>query len=86
MIPSFLFSQTSSSNIQQEEAPETVFETQLGDADVDLVLDGFWDASVKGSLGIAVIPGKGVQYPSVFPGFSDGLIYEQKPDLKLTLW
>ncbi|MCX7787942.1 MAG: hypothetical protein N2442_09625 [Spirochaetes bacterium] len=70
----------------EKEAPETVFQTKLGDADVDLRLDGFWDASLSGSIGLAVVPGKGIQYPSVFPGFTDGLIYEQKPNLTLALW
>jgi len=58
----------------------------MGDTDVDLRLDGFWDASLSGSIGLAVVPGKGIQYPSVFPGFADGLIYEQKPNLILALW
>ncbi|GAB4365132.1 MAG: hypothetical protein Kow009_01890 [Spirochaetales bacterium] len=70
----------------EEEAPETVFETKLGDSDVDLRMQGIWDAFLTGSIGLAVVPGKGVQYPSVFPGFSDGLIYDQKPDLTMALW
>ena len=70
----------------EKEAPETVFQTKVGDADVDLRLDGYWDASLRGSLGAAVVPGKGIQYPAVFPGFPDGLIYEQKPNLTLALW
>lgn len=70
----------------EKEAPETVFQTKVGDADVDLRLDGYWDASLSGSIGLAIVPGKGIQYPSVFPGFSDGLIYEQKPNLTLALW
>lgn len=80
-----LISQTLPTN-PEKEAPETVFQTKVGEADVDLRLDGYWDSFLLGSLGAAVIPGKGIQYPSVFPGFSDGLIYEQKPNLTLALW
>jgi hypothetical protein len=70
----------------EEEAPETVFDTQLGDTDVDLYLQGYWDASVMGGLGFAWVPGQGFSYPYVFPGFPDGLEYDQKPDLILSLW
>ncbi len=80
-----LLAQTLPKNPLQE-APETVFQTKVGDADVDLRLDGYWDASLSGSIGLSVVPGKGIQYPFVFPGFSDGVIYEQKPNLTLALW
>ena len=69
-----------------EEAPESIFQTRIGDAEVDLFIEGYWDASVKGSLGLALIPGFGLTYPYVFPGFSDGIVFEQKPDLILSLW
>ncbi|MFQ3620184.1 MAG: hypothetical protein SNJ78_04460 [Spirochaetales bacterium] len=85
LFPFRLLAQTVGSQ-KQEEAPETVFQTKIGDAEVDLKLEGFWDASLQGSLGAAFVPGKGVQYPSVFPGFPDGLIYDQKPNLLLSLW
>jgi hypothetical protein len=69
-----------------QEDPESFFETKLGDADVELFLEGFWESSIKGSLGAAIIPGQGFLYPYLFPGFIDGLIFEQKPDLTLSLW
>jgi hypothetical protein len=70
----------------EEEAPETVFDTKIGDTDVDLYLEGYWDASVMGGAGFAWIPGQGFSYPYVFPGFPDGFEYDQKPDLILSLW
>ncbi|MDR1317727.1 MAG: hypothetical protein LBK13_12725, partial [Spirochaetales bacterium] len=70
----------------EEEAPETVFDTQIGDTSVDLYLQGYWDASVMGGVGFAWIPGQGLSYPYVFPGFPDGFEYDQKPDLVLSLW
>ncbi len=69
-----------------EEAPATIFDTRLGDEDVELALDGYWDASVRSSIGLAFLPGQGLTYPFVFPGFSDGLVFEQKPDLLISLW
>ncbi|MDR1932779.1 MAG: hypothetical protein LBQ57_08175 [Spirochaetales bacterium] len=70
----------------EEEAPENIFDAQIGDTDVDLYLEGYWDASVKGGLGFAFIPGQGWSYPYVFPEFPDGFEYDQKPDLILSLW
>jgi hypothetical protein len=70
----------------EDEAPETVFDSKIGDTDVDLYLEGYWDASVKAGLGFAFIPGLGWSYPYVFPGFPDGFEYDQKPDLILSLW
>ncbi|MDR2588895.1 MAG: hypothetical protein LBC67_05655 [Spirochaetales bacterium] len=70
----------------REEAPETIFETNIGDADVELLLSGFWDASARGAVGLAYIPGLGWSFPYVFPEFSDGFEYDQKPDLVMSLW
>ena len=71
--------------LEEEEAPEALLAAQLGSADVELFMDGFWEASLFGSLGIAVP--KGIPpYSAQFPGMVQGLAFNQEPDLLLSLW
>ena len=69
-----------------EEDAETIFATNLGDAEADLFLQGSWETSITGSLGMSIVPGSGFNRTFTFPGFTDGLVFEQKPDLTLSLW
>ncbi len=68
--------------LPEEEAPKALFETNLGDADVDLYLDGTWtiDSSLEAVWGT---PGP---VSAAVPGFSSGFLFEQIPDLTLSLW
>ena len=68
--------------LPEEEAPRALFQTQLGDADVDLFLEGTW--TIQSSLG-AVWGTPGPVSPAV-PGFSSGFLFDQIPDLTLSLW
>ncbi len=79
-------SQTAKRRAFPEEDSETVFRTNLGDADVDLFLQGSWESSVSGSLGLSLVPGEGYNRSYTFPGFTEGLVFRQTPDLTLSLW
>ncbi len=68
--------------LPEDEAPEALFSTSLGDADVDLFLAGSWNIST--SLG-GIWGTPSPETPSV-PGFSSGFMFNQLPDLTLSLW
>ena len=61
--------------ITEDEAPEALFDLDIGDAEVDFVLEGVWRASVFGSIGA---------YD--FPDLGGGWLFEQKPDLTFSVW
>jgi hypothetical protein len=70
---------------EEEEAPKALLAAQLGSSDVELFIDGSWEASLFGSLGIAIpkdIPPFSAQYPGMVRGFA----FSQEPDLLLSLW
>ncbi len=68
--------------LPEEEAPKALFETNLGDADVDLYLDGTW--TIDSSLG--AVWGTPGPVSAAVPGFSSGFLFDQIPDLTLSLW
>ena len=70
--------------ITQLEAPEALFELDIGDAEVDFFLEGAWRASLLGSFGVLIGP-DGTQL-SPFPGFGQGLTFQQMPDLTFSVW
>ena len=61
--------------ITEGEAPEALFDLDIGDAEVDFVLEGVWRASVFGSIGA---------YD--FPDLNGGWVFEQNPDLTFSIW
>lgn len=66
------------------EAPEALFELDIGDAEVDFFLEGVWRASVFGSIGVLIGP-EGTQL-SPFPGLDTGQVFQQMPDLTFSVW
>ncbi len=70
----------------EEEAPEALFETQLWDADMELFLIGSWDLTLTGSFGFGIDTEDTTVTPLPFPTFSQGIIFNQVPDLTLSLW
>ncbi len=68
--------------LPEEEAAEALFSSNIGDADVDLFLTGSWNIST--SLG-GIWGTPSPETPSV-PGFSSGFMFNQLPDLTLSLW
>jgi hypothetical protein len=69
-----------------EEAPETLFQTQIGDTEAEFFLTGSWKGSVQGALGFGYNPSVGLTYPYQFPGMTQGFSFSQTPDLTASLW
>ncbi len=67
------------------EAAPTLFSTQLGSPDANLLLSGSWDAQLSGSLGWGLDLGPGALqpglYPASFPGLQPGIVFQQVPNL-----
>ncbi len=70
---------------KEEEAPEALLTTQLGSSDVELFMSGSWEASLNGSLGLAV-PADSPPFSAQYPGMVRGFAFSQEPDLLLSLW
>jgi len=73
-----------------EEAASTLFSAQVGDADVDFLVDGSWRASTAGTLGWAFHPplatdGSRVTFPYTFPGM-ETIPLLNSVDLTASLW
>jgi hypothetical protein len=62
-----------------EEAPSSLFSTTIGDADVELFIQGFWEASIQ-SLGTLSFGGSSAATFNATP-----FLFTQRPDLYLLL-
>jgi len=69
---------------EQEEAPATVWDMNIGDTDVELYLAGFWKIGLIAGLSVESGP-EGIIFPAAFPGLTDFRFY-QEPDLTISLW
>jgi hypothetical protein len=74
----------------KEEAPEAIFEAQIGDADVDLFVAGSWTTGIGGTLGAAFHPpldvgGARVSFPYTYPGFEPTPFFNTV-DLTISIW
>ncbi|TVR02855.1 MAG: hypothetical protein EA403_07900 [Spirochaetaceae bacterium] len=72
------------------DAPSALFSAQLGDADVDLFIDGSWRTGIGGTLGWAFHPaippdGRRVTFPYAFPSMQRRPFYNIV-DLTISLW
>ena len=72
--------------LPEEEAPTSLIETELGDAEVDLFLEGMWTSSISGGLGWSWDNRSKEVRRSTFPGMTDGYSFHQVPELTLSLW
>ncbi len=70
--------------LEQEEAPATLWDMNLGDTDVDLYLAGYWKMGLIGGLSIES-SSDGITFPADFPGLTQFSFY-QEPDLTISLW
>ena len=69
-----------------EEAPTALFEAELEDTEVDFFIQGNWTANLSGGFGLTWGDTvQGVQ-PAVLPDFTDGFLFDQTPELTLSLW
>ncbi|TVR34276.1 MAG: hypothetical protein EA404_03005 [Spirochaetaceae bacterium] len=74
----------------EPDAPSALFSAELGDADVDLFIDGSWRTGLGGTLGWAFHPaippdGRRVTFPYLFPGMQQRPYYNIV-DLTISLW
>lgn len=70
----------------EDEAPAAIFQTELGSSDVSMFLTGYWNIALSGSVGFARSPQYNILTPFSFPGMTHGVIFEQEPDLFISLW
>ncbi len=89
LLPSGSYTETGPGSVErngetEEEAPESIFSTQLGDSDVDFYMKGTWDIFMAGSIGYNVSDGEFISTPieNMDPGFQ----FSQIPDLTMSLW
>ncbi len=71
--------------LPEQEAPRSLFETGLGDAQVEFFLAGSWTAGLSASTGWLFKP-DAVVFPYAFPSLENGLVFQQQPDLTLSVW
>ncbi len=72
--------------LREEEAPATLVDLDIAGEEVSLFAAGSWSGTVAGSLGIAWTPSRGILFPTAFPGMPPPFLFEQVPDLTLSLW
>lgn len=72
--------------LPEEEAATALFNAELEDAEVDFFIQGNWTANLSGGFGVTWGDTvQGVQ-PAVVPDFTDGFLFNQTPQLTLSLW
>ena len=72
-----------------EEAPESLMDLEIGDAEVDLFAVGNWITGIGGALGFAAYRGadgsRELEFPHDFPGL-DSVPFYNMVDLTISLW
>ncbi len=72
--------------LPDEEDATALFDAELEDAEVDFFIQGNWTANLSGGFGVTWGDTvQGVQ-PAVVPDFTDGFLFNQTPQLTLSLW
>ncbi len=69
----------------EEEAPPALFETSIGDADVNFFASGSWETRLAFVTGLLLRPGFPVTWLDSFPEENVGFLYENDPDLTLSV-
>ncbi len=69
-----------------EDEPTSIFQTEIGDANVDFFLQGSWNINAFLSSGIRFGPGSEVVFPWGLPNMREGFVFEQIPDITLSVW
>ncbi len=69
-----------------EEAPSTIFQFDLGDSEVRLFAQGYWDLRLSGGIGFGYDSFGRTFSTTEFPGIPYGVVFEQSPDITLSLW
>ncbi len=86
LLPGFLWPEELI--LPEQEAPEAIFETEIGDADVDFYLSGSWRILMGVSADFLFAPDGSVtlSLPGTFPGLEQDRLFEQIPDLTASVW
>ena len=71
---------------RRKEAPEALFDMDIGDTDVDFYVTGSWKSELSGGIGIGFSPDRGIIFPAYPYGITSGFRFSQHPDLTLSLW
>jgi hypothetical protein len=73
--------------LPEGEAPPTLFSAQIGDSEVDFVLEGSWRTELAAALGLVITP-EGLVYAEEFPGFGSlwPPVFRNFPRLTFTIW
>ncbi|MBN2737318.1 MAG: hypothetical protein JXR70_10080 [Spirochaetales bacterium] len=71
---------------ETKETPQAILDFKLGDSEVDFFITGSWELSLLGCFGFIVHPENGIQGLDGFNDFVPGIIFEQLPDITLSLW
>ncbi len=69
----------------EKEAPPALFLTNIGDTDVNFFANGSWDTRLAFVTGLLLRPGFPITWLDSFPGESVGFLYENNPDLTLSV-
>jgi hypothetical protein len=67
-----------------EEAPEHIFDLDLGGVDTDIFWEGFWRYSLSYGTGYEIDSGEFI-FPQAYPGLQQGLEFSQEPDFFLSV-
>ncbi|OQY34041.1 MAG: hypothetical protein B6241_06045 [Spirochaetaceae bacterium 4572_59] len=79
-----LTAQTAEAEAEKGGAPRYLLDMKLGDADADVLWEGYWKHNF--SYGTGWENGSdGFVFPSAFPGFQEGFEFSQKPDFFLSV-
>ncbi|MDC7222753.1 MAG: hypothetical protein PQJ60_03365, partial [Spirochaetales bacterium] len=68
-----------------EEAPSSIWSYKMGDSNVDFYWDGYWRFTFSAGLAFSV-DDDSLDWSSTYSDYTDGLFFEQTPDLLLSLW
>ncbi len=73
--------------VPEGEASPTLFSVQLGDAEVDFVLEGSWRTELAAALGLVITP-EGLVYAEAFPSFGSlwPPVFRNFPRLTFSIW
>ncbi len=73
--------------LPQGEAPPTLFSAQIGDSEVDFLLEGSWRTELAAALGLVITP-TGLVYMDEFPSFGAlwPPVFRNFPRLTFSIW
>ncbi len=68
-----------------KEDPVSIFQSKIGDADVEFLMRGSWRATLSAATGLRFGPDAEVLFPFGLPGLGNGFFFEQVPALTFSV-